>query len=174
MMKKLIFLFFIVNFSYSQSTLMLDKVKSKINYKTKHIFNSWEGVNNDINGVMVYDGVISKIALAAKLIDFDSGNSNRDLQLLESIEILKFPYVKFYSEEIELKGNEITFNGEIEFHGKKKQIKIIAINQTIKNQIKIQGKFQLLLSEFLENIPAFMLFEIENDVTISFELYFDE
>ena len=42
------------------------------------------------------------------------------------------------------------------------------------DEIKIQGKFQLLLSEFLENIPAFMLFEIENDVTISFELYFDE
>ncbi len=31
------------------------------------------------------------------MVDFDSGNSNRDAHSLEVLEALKFPIIKFYS-----------------------------------------------------------------------------
>ena len=82
-----------MNFSYCQTTLMLDKEKSNIKYSAKHVLHAWEGINNDVSGVAVYNESISKIALAAQVIDFDSGNSGRDSHSLEVLEALKFPNI---------------------------------------------------------------------------------
>ena len=173
-MKKFIVLFFLVNFSYCQTTLMLDKEKSNIKYSAKHVLHAWEGINNDISGVAVYNESISKIALAAQVIDFDSGNSGRDSHSLEVLEALKFPNIKFYSEDINSEGNAIIFNGEIEFHGQKKPINVFASIDDNDKQIKIEGKFQLIPTEFLITLPSFMLIEMEDYLDISFELYFDK
>ena len=58
------------------------------------------GVNDNVSGVIIYDNEISKIAIAAKVVDFDSGNSGRDSHSLEVLEALKFPNIKFYSDDI--------------------------------------------------------------------------
>ena len=101
---------------------MINNEKSTISYNAKHVLHAWDGVNDNISGVIIYDNVISKIAIAAKVVDFDSGNSGRDSHSLEVLEALKFPNIKFYSDDISTQGNAITFNGDIEFHGQKKSI----------------------------------------------------
>jgi len=173
-MRKIIVLLFLVNFSYSQTTLMLDKEKSNIKYNAKHVLHAWEGTNNDVSGVVVYDEVISKIALAAKVIDFNSGNSGRDSHSLEVLEALQFPNIKFYSEDINSEGNAIIFNGEIEFHGEKRPITVLGSIDDSNKKIKIEGKFQIIPTEFLITLPSFMLIEMEDYLDISFELYFDK
>ena len=173
-MIKFIALFFIASFSFAQSTLTMDSSKSKIKYKTKHALNSWEGTNNEVSGAIIFDQGISNIAVATKVIDFESGNSNRDLHLLEYLDVFKYPYIKYYSDDILVEGNSIVSNGEIEFQGKKKQLKILAIVEKTDKQVKIQGKIQLIPSQFLNILPSFMLFEIEDYLDVSFELYFDK
>ena len=153
---------------------MLDKEKSNIKYKAKHVLHAWEGTNNDVSGVVVYDEVISKIALAAKVIDFNSGNSGRDSHSLEVLEALQFPNIKFYSEDINSEGNAIIFNGEIEFHGEKRPITVLGSIDDSNKKIKIEGKFQIIPTEFLITLPSFMLIEMEDYLNISFELYFDK
>ena len=153
---------------------MLDKGESNIKYSAKHVLHAWEGVNNDVSGVIVYDEGISKIALAAKVIDFDSGNSGRDSHSLEVLEALKFPNIKFYSEDINSEGNAIIFNGEIEFHGEKRPITVLGSIENSNKKIKIDGKFQIIPSEFLITLPSFMLIEMEDYLDISFSLYFNK
>ena len=153
---------------------MLDKGESNIKYSAKHVLHAWEGVNNDVSGVIVYDEGISKIALAAKVIDFDSGNSGRDSHSLEVLEALKFPNIKFYSEDINFEGNAIIFNGEIEFHGEKRPITVLGSIDNSNKKIKIDGKFQIIPSEFLITLPSFMLIEMEDYLDISFSLYFNK
>tara|TARA_X000001036_G_scaffold433393_1_gene470927 strand:+ start:6282 stop:6743 length:462 start_codon:yes stop_codon:yes gene_type:complete len=153
---------------------MLDKGESNIKYSAKHVLHAWEGVNNDVSGVVVYDEGISKIALAAKVIDFDSGNSGRDSHSLEVLEALKFPNIKFYSEDINSEGNAIIFNGEIEFHGEKRPITVLGSIDNSNKKIKIDGKFQIIPSEFLITLPSFMLIEMEDYLDISFSLYFNK
>ena len=153
---------------------MLDKGESNIKYSAKHVLHAWEGVNNDVSGVIVYDEGISKIALAAKVIDFDSGNSGRDSHSLEVLEALKFPNIKFYSEDINSEGNAIIFNGEIEFHGEKRPITVLGSIDNSNKKIKIDGKFQIIPSEFLITLPSFMLIEMEDYLDISFSLYFNK
>ena len=132
---------------------MLDKEKSNIKYKAKHVLHAWEGRNNDVSGVVVYDEVISKIALAAKVIDFNSGNSGRDSHSLEVLEALQFPNIKFYSDDINSEGNAIIFNGEIEFHGEKRPITVLGSIDDSNKKIKIEGKFQIIPTEFLITLP---------------------
>ena len=173
-MIKYFILLFVFNFSIAQSTLMINAEKSNINYSAKHVLHAWEGVNDNIKGVIIYDGSVSTIAIAAKVVDFDSGNSGRDSHSLEVLEALKFPNIKFYSDKVNSEGNAIIFEGEIEFHGEKKPIKVLASVQESDENIKIDGKFQIIPTEFSVKLPSFMLIEMEDYLNISFSLQFDK
>lgn len=173
-MIKYFILLFVFNFSLAQSTLMINAEESNINYSAKHVLHAWEGVNYNIKGVIIYDGSVSTIAIAAKVVDFDSGNSGRDSHSLEVLEALKFPNIKFYSDKVNSEGNAIIFEGEIEFHGEKKPIKVLASVQESDENIKIDGKFQIIPTEFSVTLPSFMLIEMEDYLNISFSLQFDK
>ena len=153
---------------------MINNEKSTISYNAKHVLHAWDGVNDNISGVIIYDSVISKIAIAAKVVDFDSGNSGRDSHSLEVLEALKFPNIKFYSDDIETEGNAITFNGDIEFHGQKKPITVLGTVDDNENLINVTGKFQIIPSEFSIKLPSFMLIEMEDYLNISFDIQFDK
>ena len=88
----------------SQETLMLKADQSYIKYDAKHVLHAWEGINENIKGVIVKGKEIEKIAIAAQVVDFDSGNASRDAHSLEVLEALKFPTIKFYSEKIKNSG----------------------------------------------------------------------
>ena len=173
-MIKYFIILFVFNFSLAQSTLMINAEESNINYSAKHVLHAWEGVNDNIKGVIIYDGSVSTIAIAAKVVDFDSGNSGRDSHSLEVLEALKFPNIKFYSDKVNSEGNAIIFEGEIEFHGEKKPIKVLASVQESDENIKIDGKFQIIPTEFSVTLPSFMLIEMEDYLNISFSLQFDK
>ena len=173
-MTRYFILLLVFNFSFSQSTLMINNEKSTISYNAKHVLHAWDGVNDNISGVIIYDNVISKIAIAAKVVDFDSGNSGRDSHSLEVLEALKFPNIKFYSDDISIKGNAITFNGDIEFHGQKKPITVLGTIDDNESLINVTGKFQIIPTEFSIKLPSFMLIEMEDYLNISFDIQFDK
>ena len=173
-MKRYFILLLVFNFSFSQSTLMINNEKSTISYNAKHVLHAWDGVNDNISGVIIYDNVISKIAIAAKVVDFDSGNSGRDSHSLEVLEALKFPNIKFYSDDISIQGNAITFNGDIEFHGQKKPITVLGTIDDNESLINVTGKFQIIPTEFSIKLPSFMLIEMEDYLNISFDIQFDK
>ena len=173
-MKKYFILLLVFNFSFSQNTFMINNEKSTISYNAKHVLHAWDGVNDNISGVIIYDSVISKIAIAAKVVDFNSGNSGRDSHSLEVLEALKFPNIKFYSDDISTQWNAITFNGDIEFHGQKKPIKVLGTVDDNENLINVTGKFQIIPSEFSIKLPSFMLIEMEDYLNISFDIQFDK
>ena len=153
---------------------MINNENSTINYDAKHVLHAWEGINDNVSGVIIYDNEISKIAIAAKVVDFDSGNSGRDSHSLEVLEALKFPNIKFYSDDIETEGNSITFNGDIEFHGQKKPITVLGTIDDNESLINITGKFQIIPTEFSIKLPSFMLIEMEDYLNISFDVQFDK
>lgn len=171
-MKKLIFLL-CIQFSFSQGTFMLDQEKSKISYDAKHFLHAWSGQNNSVKGVIIIeDDVISNIAVAAEIADFDSGNSNRDAHSLEVLEALKFPMIKYYSDNIKRDDEVGIINGKLEFHGEEKNITVNSIISENEEEIILKGTFQVKPTEFLIKLPSFMLAEIKDLLTISFDLYF--
>ena len=156
----------------AQETLMLKSDQSYIKYDAKHVLHAWEGVNKNIKGVIVKGKEIEKIAIAAQVVDFDSGNAGRDAHSLEVLEALKFPSIKFYSEKIKTQGDVLILDGEVEFHGQKKSILVYTTLKDDDESIVINGKFRLIPSEFLIELPSFMLVKMEDFLNIQFELKF--
>ena len=156
----------------AQETIMLKTEQSYIKYDAKHVLHAWEGVNKNVKGVIVKNEEIEKIAIAAQVIDFDSGNAGRDAHSLEVLEALKFPSIRFYSEKIKTQGDVLIFDGEVEFHGQKKSILVYSTIKDEDDSTIISGKFRLIPSEFLIELPSFMLVKMEDFLNIQFELKF--
>ena len=128
-MKKLFFCWFVMFFcsSKAQERWMLDSKISFITYEASHFLHDCSGTNQNVKGVLIKDeDFFKKIAIAMYVRDFDSKNSNRDNNALEILDVLHFPKIEFFSDEIENKNNELKFYGELNFHGIKLNTNIIA------------------------------------------------
>ena len=106
------------------------------------------------------------------MVDFDSGNSNRDAHSLEVLEALKFPIIKFYSDNIKYFDESIEINGKLEFHGNEKNITVSSTFEEDDSYLNLKGTFQVVPTEFLIKLPSFMLAEINDLLTINFDLFF--
>ena len=60
----------------------------------------------------------------------------------------------------------------MEFHGQKKSILVYSTLNEGDESIVINGKFTLIPSEFLIELPSFMLVKMEDFINIQFELRF--
>ena len=153
----------------------IDKNSSEIIYSGKHFLHAWSGKNKKINGLLFIDQAsneVNKIAVLLYVNDFDSGNSNRDSHSLEVLNALKFPEIRFYSENIISDNESITFKGNLEFHGKTISKDIIALVNSKNNKIQLEGNFKISLNEFGIKAPSFMLSEMQDLIDLSFALEF--
>jgi len=157
----------------AQERWTLDTKSSYINYDADHFLHAWSGTNNSIKGIITGNKKeFQKIAIAMLVRDFDSKNSNRDNNALEILEVLKFPKIEFFSDEMEMNNNKLIIKGEMNFHG-------IGIKKTIdsdadykNNKLTLSGTFKMLLSDFSINRPSFMMKKMDDLIEISYKLHF--
>jgi polyisoprenoid-binding protein YceI len=174
-MNKKIYLLIFLGFSFScwsQSNIWkVNTQKSYVKYIGEHVLHNWEAINNNISGLIVYNGeAVSKIGIILNVIDFDSGNSSRDSHALEVLKALKFPIIKFYSEEIIANEKEYTIKGKFVFMGKTVYKTIRCNFQNSTTKLKIKGDFDLSLLSFGITLPSFMTFKIKDLIKISFDI----
>jgi len=93
---------------------------------------------------------------------------------LEILEVLQFPKIEFFSDQIEKKDNEVKFIGGLGFHGielKKDILSQVKLNQ---NNLVLEGRFDLTLSDFKVPLPSFMLRKMEDEIAIKYQLNFQK
>tara|TARA_B100001778_G_C18471351_1_gene575923 strand:- start:419 stop:967 length:549 start_codon:yes stop_codon:yes gene_type:complete len=150
----------------------INSSQSYISYSGNHILHSWEGINNNIFGLFVVNSEnnISEIAILTKVEDFDSGNSNRDSHALEILESLKYPQIRYYSNNIKYDIDEVEIFGKLTFFGKSIEKKINSKIKFNENQVFLTGEFDLILSDFNIKLPSFLGVKIDDIVKISFKI----
>ncbi len=175
MSKKNIFCFILIfsNLVFSQSEKWkINSNSSYISYSGNHILHSWEGINNNVFGLFVVNSElnISDIAILIKVEDFDSGNPNRDSHALEVLESLKYPQIRFYSNDIKYFKDEIEIFGKLTFFGKSLEKIIYSEIKFEENKILLNGSFDLILSDFGVKLPSFLGVKIDDLIKISFKI----
>ena len=158
----------------SQEIKKIDSDKSKINYSGSHFLHKWSSQNNNVSGlIQLNNNFITNIGVVAKVEDFKSGNSSLDSNSYRVLEALTFPNIIFKSSEIQKINEQITINGLIEFHGIEKSIKISADLAQTSNSNRLDGEFNINLSDFSIERPSLLLKKIDDQIKISFTLVFN-
>ena len=151
--------------------------ESYISYDGKHFLHSWSGKNEKIRGVIIRNNEEDKfqqIALAMFVKDFDSGNGNRDSNMMELLEIINFPKIEYYSNKISLVKDKISFSGNLNFHGISKDLNISSEIKKTNTKIILSGEFKVSLVDHDVRLPTFMMRSIEKDVLIKYQLLFNK
>ena len=173
----LISFFIIANQIYSQSVKWyLNTDKSSISYDGEHFLHSWSGKNEKIRGVIIEntgEEKFEQIALAMFVKDFDSGNGNRDSNMLELLEVINFPKIEYYSKNISIDEGKIMFIGNLNFHGIKKDLIVNSEIKKINNKLVLKGEFKLSLVDHNVKLPTFMMRSIDKEVLIKYQLLFN-
>ena len=163
----------LTNLTAQENKWMLIEEESFIQYSAKHLLHKWSGVNNNIKGVFLQQST-SKIAVSANIADFDSGISNRDSNALRVLNALNYPQAKFYSADININSDKITFNGELDFHGKKTKKSFEGTYVNTNDKLIIEGGFSVVLTDFDIKLPSLMLVKMDDFADIEFKLIFEK
>lgn len=155
--------------------LFSNKTSSWISYEGKHPLHSWKAVCREVDCVVTYDEETSKletVAISAKVMAFDSRNTNRDSHALEALEALSYPKINFTSAQLSRSESNLIINGSLNFHGITKPLTINAKTYTEGNVIRVEGAFPVTLSEFKVERPSLLFVKIEDEIKINFSFTF--
>ena len=155
--------------------LYADKNKSDITYAMNHPLHAWTGVSNNILSIMLLDTSnmeINELAVVVKIASFNSKNSNRDSNTIEATEALKYPNVSLSSNSIKQANDRLTVKGTLKFHGVSKEIIFDAQKEIIKNEIKVTGNFEILMTDFKIKPPKLLGIVTDKDIKLSFTVFY--
>ena len=120
---------------------------SKITYYGSHFTSDWQGHSSGFRGRIIYDAVnqtTNSCSLRVDLATFDSGNSNRDSNMLTYLDVFQYPDVMFVSNEIFVEGINASIKGKLTFHGITKDINLTA-DISFNDGFNAEGSFLSLI-----------------------------
>ena len=170
-----IFFFSAVLLNAQEEKWQLDTESSEITYSANHLLHPWKAVNKNVKGVLVlpFDRKeIKELAVLALVQDFDSKNEGRDAHALEVLESLSFPEVRFYSNIMEQKKDSLFIHGKLDFHGVVKNITIVGLKESDKDEIILSGNFEIKPTDFEIQLPSFMMVKIDDVLNFEYKLTF--
>tara|TARA_B100000315_G_C14396408_1_gene504409 strand:+ start:91 stop:612 length:522 start_codon:yes stop_codon:yes gene_type:complete len=145
---------------------------SKITYYGSHFTSDWQGHSSGFRGRIIYDAVnqtTNSCSLRVDLATFDSGNSNRDSNMLTYLDVFQYPDVMFVSNEIFVEGINASIKGKLTFHGITKNINLRA-NISLNDGFNAEGSFIILLSEYEVERPVLLFKKIADEMKLKFHI----
>ena len=145
---------------------------SKITYYGSHYAHDWQGHSTGISGRIIYDAddqTANSCSLRVNLATFDSGNSNRDSNMLTYLNAFQYPDVMFVSNEISVEGIIASIIGQLRFHGIRIDVNLTA-DISLTDRFNAEGSFTILLSDYEVERPALLFKKIANEMKLKFHI----
>src|ERR1700676_3673377 len=125
--------------------------QSTLSYHVSHTLHQTEGVSHAARGKGVCHTGQCDFLIAVPVKSFDSGDSNRDLHMLQATRGAQFPIVSVRTRLPESVSASATIHAdlEIQFAGQTAQYKQVPFQLTMQgNEIRISGTIPATLSDF--------------------------
>ncbi len=146
---------------------------STIIYHVSHPLHHVEGVSHAARGKGVcHDGVCHFLA-AAPVKSFASGDTNRDLHMLEVVRGAQFPMaiVRADMPEADLKGGVIHVDLKIQFAGQTADLKQVVLRLVNEGkEIRVEGTIPATLTDFHIKPPELLAMPIKNEIPITVDM----
>lgn len=147
--------------------------QSTLTYHVSHPLHQTDGVSHGARGKGVCHDGQCDFLIAVPVKSFDSGDSNRDLHMLQVTKGAEFPMVTVRTRlpESDSKAATIHADLEIQFAGETVQYKQVSFQLTMQEkEAKISGTIPATLSDFKIEPPTLLTLPVKNEIPIHVEM----
>jgi len=147
--------------------------QSTVTYHVSHPLHQTDGVSHAARGKGVCHAGQCDFLIAVPVKSFDSGDSNRDLHMLQVTRGAQFPVVTVRTRLPEGSSGSTTIHAdlEIQFAGQTAQYKQVSLQlATQGNQIRVTGTIPATLTDFKIDPPTLLTMPIKNEIPIHVEM----
>ncbi|HEY6387125.1 MAG TPA: YceI family protein [Candidatus Acidoferrum sp.] len=147
--------------------------ESTLTYRVSHPLHQVEGVSHEARGKGVCHAGQCDFLIGVPVKSFDSGDSNRDLHMIQVVKGGQFPMVtvRTHLPEDASKSGGMQASLEIQFAGQSAQFKDVPFQITMQgSEAKISGTIPATLSDFKIEAPSLLTVPVKNDIPISVDM----
>ena len=144
-----------------------------LTYHVSHPLHQSEGVSHAARGKGVCHAGQCDFLIAVAVKSFDSGDSNRDLHMLQVTRGAQFPMVTVRTRLPEAASTAATIQAdlEIQFAGQTAQYKQVAFELVTQgNQTRISGTIPATLSDFKIDPPTLLAMPVKNEMPVRVDM----
>jgi len=169
-MKKFLLAFLLVAlpaFAQANSQWVLEQ--STLTYHMSHPMHEVDGISHAAKGKGVCHAGQCDFLIAVPVKSFDSGDSNRDLHMIEATRGGQFPMVIVRTQFPEANTNSPTIYAdlEVQFAGQTAHYSHVAFQRvTPGNEVQISGTIPATCSDFKIDRPSFLTVPIKNEIPV--------
>ena len=144
--------------------------RSTLSYHMSHPMHQVDGVSHAAKGKgTCHDGQCDFL-IAAPVNSFDSGDSNRDLHMIQTVRGGQFPMVivRTHLAQSALESGVIDADLEVEFAGQTAHYSHVPLHRVAHgNDIQITGTVPATCSDFKIDRPSFLAVPIRNEIPVT-------
>jgi hypothetical protein len=147
--------------------------QSTLTYHMSHPMHEVDGVSRAAKGKGVCHAGMCDFLIAAPVKSFDSGDTNRDLHMLEATRGAQFPMVVVRTRfpESEIASSTLYADLEVQFAGQTAHYAHVPFQRTSQgNQVRIMGVVPATCSDFKIERPSFLTVPIKNEIPVRVDM----
>src|SRR5208282_1358162 len=169
MNKKILIAFLLVTLPTFAADSQWILKQSTLTYHVSHPLHESEGVSHAARGKGVCHAGQCDFLIAVAVKSFDSGDSNRDLHMVQVTRGAEFPIVTVRTRLPESAASSATINAdlEIQFAGQTAQYKKVPFKvETQGSATHITGTIPATLTDFRIDPPSLLTMPVKNDIPV--------
>jgi hypothetical protein len=147
--------------------------QSTLSYHMSHPMHQVDGTSHAAKGKGVCHAGQCDFLIAAPVKSFDSGDTNRDLHMLEATRGAQFPLVSVRTRfpEADTLASTIYVDLEIEFAGQTAHYTHVPFQRSAHgNEVHITGAVPATCSDFKIDRPSFLTVAIKNEIPVRVDM----
>ncbi len=147
--------------------------QSKLSYHISHPLHQTDGVSKQARGKGTCHSGVCDFLIAVPVKSFDSGDSNRDLHMLQVTRGAEFPLVSVRTQLPESAAGSSTAMADldIEFAGQTAHYKQVPFQLAAKgNTIRVTGTIPATLSDFKIDPPKLLTVPVKNEMPVKVDM----
>lgn len=164
------FIFALPLFAQSDTQWVLET--STLAYHMSHPMHEVNGVSHGAKGKGMCHAGQCNFLVAAPVKSFDSGDSNRDLHMIEATRGAQFPMVSVRAQfpEAEITDPMIYADLEVQFAGQTAHYSHVPLQRVTQGgEVQISGTVPATCSDFKIDRPSFLTVPIKNEIPVKVE-----
>ncbi len=163
--------------AFAQSDTQWVLQQNTLTYHVSHPLHQTDGVSRAAKGKGVCHAGQCDFLIAVPVKSFDSGDSNRDLHMLQVTRGAEFPIVSVRTRlpESDSKAEDIKADLEIQFAGQTVQYKQVPFKlEKQGTEIHVIGTIPATLSDFKIDPPSLLTMPVKNEIPVRIDMFWHQ